>query len=73
MKLSNFERQQFSKQVKAAREVSTKEVPLRTQVENFPGRVVSVNAAVQRMRYRNMSLEEACLRPNESRKGRAKA
>lgn len=73
MKLSNFERQQFNNWVKSAREVSTKEVPLRTQVENFPGRAVSVNAAVQRVRYRNMTLEEACLRPNESRKGRDKA
>lgn len=73
MQLSNFERQQFSNRVKSSREVSTKEVPLRTQVDNFPGRVVSVNAAVQRVRYRNMSLEEACLRPSESRKGRDKA
>ena len=73
MKLSNFERQQFANRVKSSREVNTKEVPLRTRVENFPGRVVSVNAALQRMRYRGMSMEEACLRPNESRKGRAKA
>lgn len=73
MKLSNFERQQFSNQVKAARETNTKAVPLRRQIENFPGRVVSINSAEQRIKYRNMSLRDACLRPNESRKGRSKA
>lgn len=69
MKLSNFERQQFSKQVKAAREQKDKSISLRQKIENFPGRVVSVNTAEQRVRYQNKSLEDACLRPSESRKG----
>nr|WP_289100131.1 hypothetical protein [uncultured Halomonas sp.] len=65
MRLSKYEQQLFEekrKQAMALRAVAGAK-SIKRQIREYPCRVVNVATAEQRIRYKNMSLHDACVLP----------
>lgn len=71
MKFSEFEKNRMSNRFKAEPDKGNPQ-SLKSKVDNYPGRVVTTNAALLRMRNKGVSIKEACLTPCMSKKPVAK-
>jgi len=59
--MSKYEQQIFEQQRQLCLAAGSRSI--KRQIKDYPGRVVSIKTAEQRMRYKDMSLHDACVIP----------
>lgn len=59
--MSKYEKELFEQQRQQC--IAANSRSIKQQIRDYPGRIVSIVTAEQRMRYQNISLHDACVMP----------